>query len=75
ACQVHMGLYAYRRDFLLHLAQLPQTPLEQVEQLEQLRVLEYGYRIRVVQTTYESVGVDTPEDVVRAERLLAHAAR
>jgi 3-deoxy-manno-octulosonate cytidylyltransferase (CMP-KDO synthetase) len=69
-----MGLYAYRRDFLLHLAQLPQTPLEQVEQLEQLRVLEYGYRIRVVQTTYESVGVDTPEDVVRAERLLAHAA-
>jgi len=75
ACQVHMGLYAYRRDFLLHLAHLPRTPLEQVEQLEQLRVLEHGYRIRVVQTTYESVGVDTPEDVARAERLLAHAAR
>jgi 3-deoxy-manno-octulosonate cytidylyltransferase (CMP-KDO synthetase) len=71
-CHVHMGLYAYRRDFLLHLAQLPQTPLEQVEQLEQLRVLEHGYRIRVVQTIYESVGVDTPEDVARAERLLAH---
>ncbi|MBM3222924.1 MAG: 3-deoxy-manno-octulosonate cytidylyltransferase [Candidatus Tectomicrobia bacterium] len=70
-CQVHMGLYAYRREFLLHLAQLPQTPLEQLEQLEQLRVLEHGYRIRVVPTTYESVGVDTPEDVARAERLLA----
>src|SRR5262249_51346957 len=75
ACYVHMGLYAYRREFLLHLAQLPQTPLEQIEQLEQLRVLEHGYRIRVVQTTYESVGVDTPEDVARAEQLLAHAAR
>ena len=70
-CYVHIGLYAYRRDFLLQLAQLPQTPLEQVEQLEQLRVLEHGYRIRVVLTTYESVGVDTPEDVARAERLLA----
>lgn len=72
-CQVHIGLYAYRRTFLLHLAQLPQTPLEQLEQLEQLRVLEHGYRIRVVSTTYESVGVDTPEDVARAERLLAQA--
>lgn len=70
-CLVHMGLYGYRRDFLLHLATLPQTPLEQLEQLEQLRVLEHGYRIRVVQTTYESVGVDTPADVARAERLLA----
>jgi 3-deoxy-manno-octulosonate cytidylyltransferase (CMP-KDO synthetase) len=74
-CYVHMGLYAYRRDFLLHLAQLPQTPLEQVEQLEQLRVLEHGYRIRVVPTTYESVGVDTPADVARVERLLASAPR
>ncbi|MGE3537961.1 MAG: 3-deoxy-manno-octulosonate cytidylyltransferase [Candidatus Tectimicrobiota bacterium] len=74
-CLVHMGLYAYRRDFLLRLAQLPQTPLEQCEQLEQLRVLEHGYRIRVVQTTYESVGVDTPADVARAERLLAADSR
>ncbi len=70
-CAVHMGLYAYRRDFLLRLAQLPQTSLEQLEQLEQLRVLEHGYRIRVVPTTYESVGVDTPADIARAERLLA----
>ena len=70
-----MGLYAYRRDFLLQLAQLPQTPLEQSEQLEQLRVVEDGYRILVVPTTYESIGVDTPEDVARAERLLMSAGR
>jgi 3-deoxy-manno-octulosonate cytidylyltransferase (CMP-KDO synthetase) len=71
-CFRHLGLYAYRREVLLHLARLPQTPLEQVEQLEQLRALEHGYRLRVVQTTYESVGVDTPADVQRAELLLRH---
>src|SRR2546428_606073 len=54
------------------IAEVAQATLEQVEQLEQLRVLEHGYRIRVVHTTYESVGVDTPEDVARAERLLAN---
>lgn len=70
-CLKHLGLYAYRRAFLLILAQLPQTPLEQLEQLEQLRVLEHGYRIRVVETMYESIGVDVPEDVVRVERMLA----
>ena len=70
-CMRHYGLYAYRRDFLLTLAQLSPTELEQVEQLEQLRVLEHGYRIRVVQTTYSSVGVDVPDDVARVERLLA----
>jgi 3-deoxy-manno-octulosonate cytidylyltransferase (CMP-KDO synthetase) len=69
-CYRHLGLYAYRRDVLLQLARLPQTTLEQVEQLEQLRALEHGYRLRVVQTTYESVGVDTPEDVRRAEQIL-----
>ena len=70
-CLKHLGLYAYRRAFLLTLSQLPQTPLEQLEQLEQLRVLEHGYRIRVVETAYESIGVDVPEDVVRVERMLA----
>lgn len=70
-CYRHFGLYAYRRDVLLHLASLPQTPLEQVEQLEQLRAMEHGYQIRVVLTTHESVGVDMPEDVARVERLLA----
>ncbi len=71
-CYRHLGLYAYRRDVLLHLSQLAPTPLEQVEQLEQLRALEHGYRIRVVQTTYESIGVDTPEDIARAEHVLAN---
>lgn len=69
-CYRHLGLYAYRREVLLHLAQLPQTVVEQVEQLEQLRALEHGYRVRVVITTYESVGVDTPADVAYAERVL-----
>jgi 3-deoxy-manno-octulosonate cytidylyltransferase (CMP-KDO synthetase) len=70
-CYRHFGLYAYRRDVLLHLAALPQTTLEQVEQLEQLRAMEHGYRLRVVLTTHESVGVDTPDDIARVEQILA----
>jgi 3-deoxy-manno-octulosonate cytidylyltransferase (CMP-KDO synthetase) len=70
-CYRHFGLYAYRRDVLLHLAALPQTTLEQAEQLEQLRAMEHGYRLRVVLTTHESVGVDTPDDIARVEQLLA----
>jgi len=67
----HVGLYAYRRDFLLTLTTLPQTPLEAAESLEQLRVLEHGFRIRVVETQYDSIGVDTPEDLDRVRRRLA----
>lgn len=59
----HLGLYAYRRDFLLRLAALPQTALEQAESLEQLRALDHGYRIRAVETRHDSIGVDTPEDL------------
>ena len=59
----HIGLYAYRREFLLNYANLPQTELEIVEKLEQLRVLGHGYRIRAVVTEYESFGVDIPEDL------------
>jgi 3-deoxy-manno-octulosonate cytidylyltransferase (CMP-KDO synthetase) len=66
----HIGLYVYRRTFLLEFARLPQTPLERLEQLEQLRALEHGYRIKVVPTQYVSVGVDTPEDVAKVRRLL-----
>lgn len=66
----HIGLYVYRRDFLLEFARLSPTPLEEREQLEQLRALEYGYPIRVVETKYDSVGVDTPEDLERIERLV-----
>jgi 3-deoxy-manno-octulosonate cytidylyltransferase (CMP-KDO synthetase) len=76
----HLGLYAYRRDFLLRLAALPQTALERAESLEQLRALEHGHRIRAVETQYDSVGVDTPEDLdeVRQKlefRLKAEATR
>ena len=62
-CYKHVGLYVYRRDFLLKYARMAPTPLELSEKLEQLRVLEHGYRIRVVETAHESIGVDTPADL------------
>ncbi len=65
----HLGLYVYRRDFLLSYPDLPQGPLERAERLEQLRALENGFKIRVVETDYDSVGVDTPEDWERISRL------
>ncbi len=58
----HIGLYVYQRDFLLAYPDLPVGPLERSERLEQLRALENGHKIRVVETDYESLGVDTPED-------------
>jgi 3-deoxy-manno-octulosonate cytidylyltransferase (CMP-KDO synthetase) len=67
----HIGLYAYRRRFLLTLTSLPRTPLEKAESLEQLRALEHGFRIRTVETLHESVEVDTPEDLERVRRLIA----
>lgn len=67
----HFGIYAYRREFLLQYVKLPQTPLERAERLEQLRALENGYQIRVLLTEHESIGVDTPEDVAKVEKLLA----
>ena len=72
---IHVGLYAFRRDFLLHFAALPQTPLEVAESLEQLRALEHGFRIRTVVTEHHSIGVDTPQDLERARRLSAEEAR
>ena len=74
ACK-HIGLYAYRRSFVLALARLPQTPLEIAESLEQLRALEHGFRIRTVETRFDSIGVDTPEDLERVRRLLSVPAR
>jgi len=71
----HIGLYAYRREFLLTFAALPRTPLEQAESLEQLRALEHGYRIRTVLTTRSSIEVDTPDDLERVRRTLAVEAR
>jgi len=63
----HIGLYVYRREFLLGLAKLAPTPLEQAEKLEQLRVLEHGHRIKVVIVPSASPGIDTPEDLARLE--------
>jgi 3-deoxy-manno-octulosonate cytidylyltransferase (CMP-KDO synthetase) len=65
----HIGLYVYRRDFLLQYPDLPVGPLERAERLEQLRALENGFKIRVVETDYDSVGVDTPEDWERISEL------
>lgn len=62
-CHKHVGLYVYRRDFLLRYASMAPTPLEMAEKLEQLRALENGFRIRVVETEFESIGVDTPADL------------
>jgi len=66
----HIGLYVYRRRFLLEYSSLPLGPLERAERLEQLRALENGYKIRVVETDYESLGVDTPADLERVLQLL-----
>jgi len=71
----HIGLYAFRRDALLDFPTLPPGELEKLEQLEQLRWLENGYRIRIVETEYDAVSVDIPDDVPRVEKLLSDAAR
>ena len=70
----HIGLYVYRRDFLMTFSRLAPTPLEQAESLEQLRALEWGFRIRVVEVEEASVEVDTPEDLEKARALLGRQA-
>lgn len=66
----HLGIYAYRREVLREVTALPQSSLEKAESLEQLRWLQNGYRIRVGLTDVETVGIDTPEDLERAEEFL-----
>ena len=66
----HVGVYAYRRSALLVLASLEPTPLELAESLEQLRALEHGIRIKTVETSYDSIGVDTPADLEQVRQLL-----
>jgi 3-deoxy-manno-octulosonate cytidylyltransferase (CMP-KDO synthetase) len=66
----HLGIYAYRREVLAEVTKLPQSSLEKAESLEQLRWLQNGYRIRVGLTNIETVGIDTPEDLARAEEFL-----
>ena len=67
----HIGIYAYRRDALLALAGLPPTPLEQSESLEQLRALEHGFGIHTLETSYDTIGVDTAGDLERVRRRVA----
>lgn len=71
----HIGVYAYRRDFLMRFAALPQGVLEQIEKLEQLRVLEHGYTIRVVASVAPSLEVDTADDLARAREAASGSAR
>ncbi|KAB0669395.1 3-deoxy-manno-octulosonate cytidylyltransferase [Oryzomonas sagensis] len=66
-CYKHVGLYVYRRDFLLEYAAMPPTFLEISEKLEQLRAIENGIHIRVIETEFESIGVDTPDDLAKAQ--------
>jgi 3-deoxy-manno-octulosonate cytidylyltransferase (CMP-KDO synthetase) len=75
AARKHIGLYVYRRQFLLEFARLAPTPLEQAESLEQLRALEHGFQIKTVETSHDSVGVDTPADLDRVRRLVAAGTR
>jgi 3-deoxy-manno-octulosonate cytidylyltransferase (CMP-KDO synthetase) len=63
----HIGVYGYKREVLLALAGFPQSPLEEIEGLEQLRALDNGIKVRVLETDYDSISVDVPEDVIHAE--------
>jgi len=66
----HVGLYGYRRNFLMHITSLPPTTLETAERLEQLRILEHGFRISVKTTDKDSIGVDSPDDLERVRELV-----
>ena len=69
----HVGVYVYRKDFLLKVSKMPQTYLEKIEMLEQLRVLENGYKIKVIETKCASISgisVDTPEDLAKVEGII-----
>jgi 3-deoxy-manno-octulosonate cytidylyltransferase (CMP-KDO synthetase) len=66
----HVGIYAYRREFLLKYTELPQTPLQIAEDLEQLKVIEHGYRIKTAIVACSSIGVDIPDDIQKVEQWL-----
>lgn len=70
SCYKHIGLYAYTKDFLFTFKSLPQSTLEKIEKLEQLRIIENGYKIKVIETKYETVGIDTPADLLKATELI-----
>ncbi|MFH0772391.1 MAG: 3-deoxy-manno-octulosonate cytidylyltransferase [Candidatus Omnitrophota bacterium] len=67
----HIGLYAFSKDFLFTFNNLPASMLEDTEGLEQLRVLESGYKIKVIETQFDTVGIDTPDDLERAKTALS----
>ncbi len=67
----HLGLYAYTKDFLFTFTNLPLGELEQAERLEQLRALEHGYRIKLIETRFNTIGVDTPEDLEKVKQLIS----
>lgn len=66
----HIGIYGFQRDFLLAFSQMKPTRLEKTEKLEQLRILENGYRIKVIETSFPALSVDVPQDVIKIENLL-----
>lgn len=66
----HLGIYAYTKDFLYTFKNLPSSYLEEAEKLEQLRALEAGYKIKVIETTFDSWGVDTEDDLLKVEAIL-----
>ncbi len=66
----HIGIYGYRKDVLLRISSLPQSRLERIEKLEQLRAIENGIKIKVKETPFETIGIDTPDDLERARRWL-----
>lgn len=66
----HIGIYVYRREFLLHFHDLPPAPAELMESLEQLRAIHYGHRIKITEVTGQFLGVDTPEDLERVRVIL-----
>lgn len=67
---IHLGIYGYQREFLLRFAKLQPTYLENIEKLEQLRALEYGYKIKVIESTHSTISVDIPKDISRVENVL-----
>jgi 3-deoxy-manno-octulosonate cytidylyltransferase (CMP-KDO synthetase) len=71
----HIGIYAFRKEALLNFYQWPMLSLEASEKLEQLRYLEYGKRIKMIETTHGSIGIDTPEDLEKAKQLLKELNR
>jgi 3-deoxy-manno-octulosonate cytidylyltransferase (CMP-KDO synthetase) len=71
----HIGIYGYQRNFLLKFCQIPPSRLEKAEKLEQLRAMENGYRIKIIENQFSSLSVDSPEDIIKVEKLLEEEKR